>query len=408
MIIYLQSYIPTKMGQSPTKNGTYSLQKQGVLPTKTGRTPYNSLNDEGVWGPRPTFGSNSLPMMPDAPHPTLVVQHNALINARVRLSALEMRLFVALLGRIRYLAHELGTHLVSVQELCPSSASHNNHAKVQDMCHELQTRRLEVEALGPDGEHLPLSPRMVLPLLGVCDYLPHEGQVRAAFHPLLAPYLLGLTRQFTKAPLAMLATLTSPAAHRLYWLLSEPAAMGRTTRTVALAELRAMLGQPGAYAGRFDRFRARVLDMARQELADTDRAFAYGTRTAGRAVTHLVFYFGAGARPAAPEPTWRAESWQALVRGSGVAARSVVQIQKGLDAGTYDEGYIRFVVATTRQRVAAGRVTKEGGAVYKAITDKQLWETYRKSLLRPARRPEPGKASRDAPESELEAPHPVR
>ena len=345
-------------------------------------------------------------MTPTAPRPALVVQHNALVNARLHLSALEMRLFVALLARIGYQATELGAHLISVHELCPGSASHNNHAKVQEMCHELPDRRLEVDALGSDGEHLPSSPRVVLPRLGACDYLPHEGQVRAAFHPLLAPYLLGLTRQFTKVSLATLTTLTSPAAHRLYWLLSEPAAMGRTTRTVALAELRAVLGQPGAYAGRFDRFRARVLDVARQELAGTDRAFTYESRTAGRAVTHLVFYFGAGARPAAPEPTWRVESWQALVRGSGVAARSMAQIQQGLDAGTYDEGYIRFVVATMRQRVATGRVRKEGGAVYKAITDKQLWEAYRKSLLRPARRPEPGEASRDAPEPE--APHLVR
>ena len=74
--------------------------------------------------------------------------------------------------------------------------------------------------------------------------------------------------------------------------------------------------------------------------------------------------------PAAPQPIWQAGSWQALVRGSNVAARSVAQIQQGLDAGTYDEGYIRFVVVNTRQRVAAGRVTKEREAVYKVITNK--------------------------------------
>ena len=50
----------------------------------------------------------------------------------------------------------------------------------------------------------------------------------------------------------------------------------------------------------------------------------------------------------------------------------MAQIQQGLNAGTYDEGYIRFVVVNTRQRVAAGRVTKERGAVYKVITNKQL------------------------------------
>ena len=43
---------------------------------------------------------------------------------------------------------------------------------------------------------------------------------------------------------------------------------------------------------------------------------------------------------AAPQLAWRAGSWQALVRGSGVAALSVAQIQQGLDAGTYDEGIV--------------------------------------------------------------------
>ena len=64
---------------------------------------------------------------------------------------------------------------------------------------------------------------------------------------------------------------------------------------------------------------------------------------------------------------WRAGNWQALVWGSGVAARSVARIQQGLDAGTYDEGYIRFMVVNTRQRVAADHVTKEGGPCTKPL-----------------------------------------
>ena len=46
-----------------------------------------------------------------------------------------------------------------------------------------------------------------------------------------------------------------------------------------------------------------------------------------------------------------------------MVARSVARIQQGLDAGTYDEGYIRFVMVNARQRMAAGHVTKEGGRV---------------------------------------------
>ena len=67
------------------------------------------------------------------------------------------------------------------------------------------------------------------------------------------------------------------------------------------------------------------------------------------------------------QPAWQAGSWQALVRSSGVAARSVARIQQGLDAGTYDEGYIRFVMVNARQRVAAGHVTKEAGPCTKPL-----------------------------------------
>ena len=130
-----------------------------------------------------------------------------------------------------------------------------------------------------------------------------------------------------------------------------------------------------------------MLDVARRELAGTDVAFAYETRIGGRAVTHLVFHLGAPARAGGPSEPWQEESWQALVLRSGVAPHSVAEVQQGLDAGDYDEGYIRYVVATIRQRVAASRVTKEGGAVYKAITDKQLLPNYLKAQQRPARRP---------------------
>ena len=71
--------------------------------------------------------------------------------------------------------------------------------------------------------------------------------------------------------------------------------------------------------------------------------------------------------PATPQPAWRARNWQALMRSIGVAARSAARIQQGLDAGTYDEGYIRFVIVNTRQRVIAGHVTKKGGPCTKPL-----------------------------------------
>ena len=110
--------------------------------------------------------------------------------------------------------------------------------------------------------------------------------------------------------------------------------------------------------------------------------------------------------PAAPQPAWQAGSWQALVRSSGVAARSVARIQQGLDAGTYDEYYIRFVIVNTRQRVTAGRVTKEGGPCTKPLRTISCGRPTASPCCGPLADPNQGKQT--APESEPKAPHPVQ
>ena len=48
----------------------------------------------------------------------------------------------------------------------------------------------------------------------------------------------------------------------------------------------------------------------------------------------------------------------------------------------YDEGYISFVLQTVRAKVLQGKVKKEGGAVFKALTEGYLLEEYRKQLAK--------------------------
>ena len=71
-------------------------------------------------------------------------------------------------------------------------------------------------------------------------------------------------------------------------------------------------------------------------------------------------------------------NWEALLLASGVSPKSMAQIQAQLDAGRYDEGYIRHVVETIRAQVAAGKVKKEAGAVFKALTEGYLLADYQK------------------------------
>lgn len=336
---------------------------------------------------------------------SLVVLHNALVNARFRMSTLQMRLFMLLLSRTGKDDDTLATHNISVRELCPDTASKAVYADVNTMREGMLGFVMNVEELGPNGVRVPNPNLLGRPLMGVCDYLQGEGMIRAAFNVHMRPYVLDLKNGFfTKASLTHLLKLKSPFSHRIYLLLREFAAMGLARRVLGLDELRTILDMGDEYAGRFDRFRVRVLDRAREELAHTDLPFTYTTKTHMRAVSEIVFSFGAAAVLVAEESKQLAAApdapvagaWQALLLGSGVSAKSLDAVQAGLDAGTYDEGYLRYVVQRVRAEVAAGRVKKEGGAVYKGITEGHYQTDYRKPAAKAAA-PKPAGTGRVIP-----------
>lgn len=313
-------------------------------------------------------------------HP-LVVQHNALVNARFDLNATESRLFLALLARVRREDTAFAKCQVSAREIMGASASNSIYEKVRKMLKDFTSRTLLIEKLGADGRPLKKPSFTVIPLLAYATYVEGEGLIEAQFNDLLRDYLLELRDNFTKAQLTELLKLKSASSYRIYWLLREYAAFGK--RTIRLGELKAMLGLNEEY-DRFNNFRARVLERAREELAQTDLPFTYEPLKQGREVTEVRFLFPAGGsaavRPAAPTT-----AWEAAVLAAGVSTRSLAAVQARLTAGDYDAGYVHFVVAAVRAQAKAGKVKKEGGAVFKALTDGYLLPAYHKAQQAPAK-----------------------
>lgn len=304
--------------------------------------------------------------------PLLVVQHNALVNARFVLSTLEMRFFLAMLSCIGRDDTVLPICRIPVKDICPEGTYNSIYGDVREMVRTITTRALLLEVLGPNGERVKKPAILGRPLMGRADYLPNEGLVEAVFNEHLRPYLLELKGNFTKAQLEQLLKIKSPSSHRIYWLLREYAAFGK--RTVSLSELRNLLGLTTEYEGRFDHFRTRVLDRAQEELARTDLPFTYELLKEGRTVTEIRFLFApVPAQLPAPAP----ESWEAALLAVGVAGKSLAAVRAQLAAGYYDEGYIRFVLARVREQARRGKVKKEAGAVYKALADGYLLADYR-------------------------------
>lgn len=316
-------------------------------------------------------------------HP-LVVQHNALVNGRFDLNTTETRLFLAMLAQIQRDDASFVKCELRVQEFL-DSASSQNYGHIRKVMENFASRLITLETLGPEGQRL-LTQRTysAIPLLARADYVEGEGLLVLRFNDELQDYLLQLHSNFTQAQLAELMKLKSAVSSRIYWLLREYATFGK--RTMALEELKAILGLSEGY-DRFNNFRARVLERAKAELAHTDLPFTYSTLSKGRLVTHIAFHF----KPVGPASTPRAlpsapvAAWETAVLAAGVSAKSLPQIQEQLLAGTYDEGYIRYVLDTVNAKVKAGKVKTEGGAVYKALTAGYLLADYQQAQQAPAR-----------------------
>jgi hypothetical protein len=313
----------------------------------------------------------------------LVVQHNAMVNAGFTMSALEMRCFLAMISRIGREDTALPVCRIPVRELCADSNSKNVYTEVRAMTEKMASRFLLLEVLGPNGERLKEPDIKNRPLMGAIDYLKREGVVEAVFNEHLKPYLLELKNNFTKAQLSQVLKIKRPASHRIYWLLREYAAFGK--RTISVSELRHVLGLKDEYIDRFDHFRARVLDPAQEELAQTDLPFTYELIKQGRIITEIRFIFPStnSTNAALPEILPPSEDWAASLLAAGVANKSLEIVREKLVAETYDEGYIYFVLQTVRTQADAGKVKKPAGAIFKALVDGYLLPAYQKTKLTP-------------------------
>jgi plasmid replication initiation protein len=283
-------------------------------------------------------------------HPQ-VVQHNALVNARFDLNTNESRLFLALLARVQRNDKAFSKCRIAVREIMTTS-SNSVYDQVRRMLKEFAGRTLIIEQLGPDGRPVKKPNFTVIPLLAYATYIEGEGLIDAQFNDLLLPYLLELRDNFTKAQLTELLKLKSANSYRIYWLLREYAAFGK--RTIKLEELKSILGLNQEY-DRFNNFRARVLERAKAELAETDLPFTYETIKQGREVTEIKFLFKPASSAVVTLPSDIPE-WQVALLGIGVSAVSLPVVQSRLDAGDYDEGYIKYVIDAVRSQVKAGKV----------------------------------------------------
>ena len=340
------------------------------------------------------------PSLPEPPATKVVVQHNALVNARFDLSTVEMRLFMAMLSRIGRDDDEFREMHVPLTEIVALSGrrpSSKDYQQVEAMCDQLVSRILHIERSEPaggggrrrrdrkgGGGATPDYDK--IPLMAYAKYRGQEGALRVRFNDEVMPYLLQLHQNFTKAQVVQLLKLKSPHSYRIYWLLKEYAAFG--TRTLGVEELKSILSLTGQYK-QFPLFKLRVLDRAQQELSQTDLPFEYELlREGAKHVTHIRFTFKALVALAeatqAPPNGEALPDWHQQLLALGLAASSLEAVVELVQQAAVTPDYVAYVIRVQREKHQAGKLKSLAGAVFTAVTKRHLLAEFEASR-RPAR-----------------------
>lgn len=337
----------------------------------------------------------------ELPVAKVVVQHNALVNARFDLTTVEMRLFMAMLSRIGRDDEEFREMLVPLTEVVALSGrrpSVKDYQQVEAMCDLLVSRVLRIERPAGEGggrrrgrrDSKGATPDFdLLPLMAYAKYRGNEGALRVRFNDEVMPYLLQLHQNFTKAQVVQLLKLKSPHSYRIYWLLKEYGAFG--ARMLGVDELKSILGLEGQYK-QFPLFRLRVLDKAQQELSQTDLPFKYELLRAGGAkrVTHIKMIFeplaglpeaALAAAEVAGEPL---PDYHRQLLELKLAASSLENLLELVGQKAITPDYVTYVIRVQREKHQAGKIKSLAGAVFAALTKRQLLAEFEDSR-RPSR-----------------------
>jgi hypothetical protein len=334
--------------------------------------------------------SNELTVINPRPE---VRQHNALINSSFTLNTLEWRAFTAILARINPNDEEFKEYFIPAPELVGEDAGGSAYAQIKVLAKRLMDKTLYVELLGAKGERLSKPDYEYVSFITKARYLRQPGGLFLKVNPDFVPYLLQLTQRgnFTKSQTAELKGLNSNYSFKIYWLLSEYRSFG--TRTFTVEELRFRLGiRPEEYTGRFNNFKAKVLDKAQAELENTDLRFEMELLRVGKTVKQIRFMFSA--KPlvlaiessatklpeVAPESMMLVESWAASLLALGVSEAGCDVIRRHLAEEQYPVEYLDYVIEVIN-RPRKSKVRKPADYAYKCITGKLLLEEYRSQQI---------------------------
>lgn len=227
---------------------------------------------------------------------SLVVKHNALINASYSLTLVEQRLILLAVIQLRQATHNseldhlafdkpIVIHVSDYMDTFSISKS-TAYETLKDACKTLFERRFSFFEPRKKG-----TAHVVTRWVSRIAYIDDTSTIEFTFAPDVTPLVTYLEEHFTSYDIEQVAPLKSGYAVRLYELVISWRVKGKTEK-ISVDQLRSKLGiEPYQYET-MEAFKRRVLDVAIKQINDnTDIILEYEQHKKGRQITHFTFSF---------------------------------------------------------------------------------------------------------------------
>lgn len=212
--------------------------------------------------------------------------HNALIQARHRLSSDEIRLMDTIISFIQPDDEDFKRYKIPVSIFKEFYGTHRKdiYNVVKRAVEGLLSKPIKIETETEKGKRK----FKMFNFISYGEYEEGAGSFYVEIDRNFKPYLLGFKEFFSKIPIKYTYVLKSKYSIRLYELLKQYENTGY--RVDYLPDLREMLGiEPNEYK-RFEAFERIVLKRAVEEINEkTDLEVSYRKKKTGRRITHIEF-----------------------------------------------------------------------------------------------------------------------
>lgn len=209
-----------------------------------------------------------------------IKQHNLITQAKHGMSVYQLNIFFLLLSKLgveRKSGHFYRIHLRELEERLGKKI---HTGKLKEATSKLRSQEYGIEE--EDGSYLQVG------VLASARYIHSERIIELELSKVMEDFLFDLKDNFTTYQLQTALELKSKYSKRIYQLLCQFRSTGYYTTTIE--KMRNQFELQGKYEG-YSMFKRKVLDVAKEELEETDMAFTYKVSKRGRKYDKLEFFF---------------------------------------------------------------------------------------------------------------------